>query len=86
MVAHQESMASSPITPDPQSTATARWPWFRWLGAGLAVSATWPMAVALEAVERRDWLASLLLLALTWLVARTGLDLASLPSVQQDPS
>lgn len=49
----------------------------RWTGASLAVVATWPMVAALRAIESNDYLAGALLVALTWVVARTGLDLAN---------
>lgn len=56
-----------PITPAVQ----------RWLGTGLALAATWPMWSAMQSVENKDYLAAVLLTALTWVVARTGLDLAT---------
>lgn len=52
-------------------------PFVRWTGIALAIAATWPMAEALQAIARKDYLAGALLLGLTWVVARTGLDLAT---------
>jgi hypothetical protein len=46
----------------------------RVLGVALALH------YALRAVETRDYLAGLLLVGLTWVVARTGVELAALPS------
>ena len=50
----------------------------RWLGVALAVLAVWPMARALDALTARDYLGGILLLALTYVPARTGVELASL--------
>ncbi len=52
----------------------------QWAGAALALAATWPMWEAMAAVARKDYLAGVLLVCLTWVVARSGLDLATLPS------
>lgn len=51
----------------------------QWAGAALALAATWPMWEAMAAVARKDYLAGVLLVCLTWVVARSGLDLATLP-------
>lgn len=50
----------------------------RALGVGLALLSLWPLHHALRAVEARDYLAGLLLVGLTWVVARTGVELAAL--------
>lgn len=42
----------------------------------IALGASWPMWAALEAVGSRDYLGGLLLLGLTYVVARTGVELA----------
>lgn len=49
-----------------------------WLGVVLALLALWPLARALEAVALRDYLGGALLLGLTWVLARTGVELAGL--------
>jgi hypothetical protein len=48
----------------------------RWLGVAIVLGASWPMWEALEAVGSRDYLGGLLLLGLTYVVARTGVELA----------
>lgn len=50
----------------------------QWLGVALAALAVWPMARALDALTAHDYLGGILLLALTYLPARTGVELASL--------
>lgn len=50
-----------------------------WLGVALAVLAVWPLARALDAIAVRDYLGGALLLGLTWVLARTGVELAGLP-------
>jgi hypothetical protein len=52
----------------------------RVLGVALASASLWPLHYALRAVETRDYLAGLLLIGLTWVVARTGVEVAALPS------
>ena len=44
-----------------------------------------PLTLSLPRL-RRVWLAALLLLGLTWIVARTGLDLAALSPPQRQPN
>ncbi|MSQ83627.1 MAG: hypothetical protein EXR77_12190 [Myxococcales bacterium] len=56
---------------------------WRWLGGALALFATWPMVEAMQAVAHKDYLAGALLIGLTWVVARTGLDLATAPAGEQ---
>ena len=53
-------------------------PVLRWLGVAVALAAAWPMAHALDAVGSRDYLGAVLLFGLTWIVARTGVELAAL--------
>ena len=49
-----------------------------WLGVVLALLALWPLARALDAIAVRDYLGGGLLLGLTWVLARTGVELAGL--------
>ncbi len=49
-----------------------------WLGVAIALLSLWPMARALDAVALRDYLGGLLLLGLTWVLARTGVELTIL--------
>ncbi len=49
-----------------------------WLGVALALLALWPLARALDALALRDYLGGGLLLGLTWVLARTGVELAAL--------
>lgn len=56
----------------------------RWLGVLLALLAVWPMAYALDAVGGKDYLGGILLLGLTWLIARTGVELVA--ASPEDPS
>ncbi|MBM4342364.1 MAG: hypothetical protein FJ100_03185 [Deltaproteobacteria bacterium] len=49
----------------------------QWAGAVLALASGWPMWEAMTAVARKDYLAGLLLVCLTWVIARSGLDLAT---------
>jgi hypothetical protein len=49
-----------------------------WLGVLLALLALWPLARALDAIALRDYLGGGLLLGLTWVLARTGVELAGL--------
>jgi hypothetical protein len=49
-------------------------PW-RWLGVTMAALSVLPMWHALAAVSRQDYVAGLLLAGLTWLLARTGVEL-----------
>lgn len=51
-----------------------------WLGVALALLAIWPLARALDAIALRDYLGGVLMLGLTWVLARTGVELASLPA------
>ena len=53
-------------------------PVLRWLGVAVALASAWPMAHALDAVGSRDYLGAVLLLGLTWILARTGVELAAL--------
>jgi hypothetical protein len=46
-------------------------------GIALTLASLWPLWLALDAVARRDWLGALLLMAGTWLVARSGLELTA---------
>lgn len=46
-----------------------------WLGVSLALLALWPLMRALDAIGARDYLGGLLLLGLTWVLARTGVEL-----------
>jgi len=48
----------------------------RWLGVLLTLLAVWPMAHALQALADKDYLAGSLLLALTYVIARSGVELA----------
>ena len=41
------------------------------------------MVEAMQAVAQKDYLAAALLIGLTWVVARTGLDLATAPAGEQ---
>lgn len=52
------------------------------LAAVLELAALAPMVYALDALERRDYLAGGLLLLLTWVLARTGLDLLNSAEAQ----
>jgi len=47
------------------------------LGIALALTAAWPLTYALDAVGSKDYLGGALLLGLTWVVARTGVELAA---------
>lgn len=74
-------MAQDPLQRAPNALSTARpssalggWP--RLVGGVLALCALAPMAAALDALEAHDYLSGALLIGLTWVVARTGLDLA----------
>ena len=49
-----------------------------WLGVALALLALWPLAHALDAIAVRDYLGGWLLLGLTWVLARTGVELVGL--------
>jgi hypothetical protein len=42
----------------------------------MALASLWPMAAAMQAVERRDYLSGVLYVSLVVVLARTGLDLA----------
>ena len=55
----------------------------RWLGVVLAALALWPMARALDALSIRDYLGGILLLALAYLPARTGVELVTLAGAAQ---
>ena len=48
-----------------------------WFGLALVLLALWPLARALDAVAQRDYLGGGLLLGLTWVLARTGVELAA---------
>lgn len=48
-----------------------------WLGLVLGLVAIWPLSAALDAVAARDYLGGALLLGLTWVVARSGVELAT---------
>lgn len=54
----------------------------RLLAGLLELAALAPMIYALDALERRDYLAGGLLLVLTWVLARTGLDLLTATGAQ----
>jgi len=54
----------------------------RWLGVALALASVWPMARALDALSVHDYLAGIILLALTYVAARTGVELASSGAVR----
>jgi hypothetical protein len=45
-------------------------------GGLMALASLWPMAAAMQAVERRDYLSGVLYVSLVVVLARTGLDLA----------
>lgn len=47
------------------------------VGIALTAASLWPLWLALDAVAKRDWLGALLLLAASWLVARSGVELAA---------
>jgi hypothetical protein len=49
----------------------------RWLGILLALLAIWPMAYALDAIGAKDYLGGALLLAITYVLARTGVELTA---------
>ena len=49
-----------------------------WLGILLTLGALWPLWHALDAIGGRDYLGGLLLGGLTWVIARSGVELASL--------
>ena len=49
-----------------------------WLGVVLALLALWPLTRALDAIALRDYLGGSLLLGLTWVLARTGVELAGI--------
>lgn len=55
-----------------------------WIGVALAIGATAPAIAAMRAIEGRDYLATLLLVGLTWVIARTGIDLATARSAEGD--
>ena len=44
----------------------------------MALASTWPLWQAMAAVADQDYVAALLLAALTWLLARTGVELAGI--------
>lgn len=50
----------------------------RWLGVGLALLSTWPLWHALAAVGEQDYVGALVLSGLSWLLARTGVELSGL--------
>ena len=52
--------------------------WLAWLGVAIALLSLWPMTRALDAIALRDYLGGGLLLGLTWVLARTGVELAAL--------
>lgn len=52
--------------------------WLTWLGVAIALLSLWPMSRALDAIALRDYLGGLLLLGLTWALARTGVELTAL--------
>lgn len=56
----------------------------RWIGGVLALASCWPLYEALAALQQQDYLAGALLVALTWVVARTGSDLAVLAERKED--
>ena len=47
-----------------------------WLGAALVLLALWPLTQALDALTVHDYLGGALLLGLTWVLARSGVELA----------
>lgn len=49
----------------------------RWLGILLALLAIWPMACALDAIGTKDYLGGALLLGITYVLARTGVELTA---------
>lgn len=49
----------------------------RWLGIALALLAVWPMARALDAVGAKDYLGGALLLGITYVLARSGVELVA---------
>lgn len=55
----------------------------RWLGVALAALALWPMVRALDALGAHDYLGGILLLALAYLPARTGVELANFATPSQ---
>ncbi len=52
--------------------------WMVGLGIVLALTALWPLARALDAIALRDYLGGVLLLGLTWVLARTGVELTAI--------
>lgn len=52
--------------------------WMAWLGVVLALAALWPLSRALDAIALHDYLGGVLLLGLTWVLARTGVELAEI--------
>ncbi len=60
----------------------------RWLGIALALLAVWPMARALDAVGAKDYLGGVLLLGITYVLARTGVELVAAvrPGTEAIPS
>lgn len=66
-------MNQSPL--DTSSPAASR---LRWLGVALALLSTWPLWHALAAVGEQDYVGALVLSGLTWLLARTGVELSGL--------
>lgn len=55
------------------------------LGVALTGASLWPMSQLLAAVAQRDWLGALLLLAVTWLLARSGVELAASAQASRAP-
>lgn len=50
----------------------------KFAGVMLAVASCWPVWLGLGRLSERDYLATMLALALAWLLARTGLELLSI--------
>ncbi|MSP90611.1 MAG: hypothetical protein EXR79_02215 [Myxococcales bacterium] len=58
----------------------------RFVGLGLALASLWPLALALDAIAIHDYLAGTLLGGLTWVAARSGVDLVDAATPPRNPS
>ena len=57
----------------------------RVVGVALALTSLWPLALALDAIGAHDYLAGTLLGGLTWVAARSGVDLVDAAAPARSP-